>query len=149
MKSTLDDIDNELLGMLLPVLESKLAEAERRRDEAQSEVDYALAKIARVRQKMNAAEMFLELPATTLSGRIKKGESERLISNFLKNRNGSGATVKEVTKATSTTYGTARRILRLFVETGKAVEKSGSFRWNNNLSVPKPTGAGAPAKGDA
>src|SRR5882724_9550127 len=135
MKNSLDDLDEDLLSLLLSTLEGKHEVAVARREEANEEVLEIERKMNRVRDKIGRT-MFAELPALTLSGRVKKGESERLISAFLQNRNGAGAGIHDVAKATSTNYGTARRILQKFVDSGKATKVKGLFRWSkSNLSA--------------
>src|SRR5437016_4570497 len=90
MDTVLDD-DKDLLELVLSALEGKLQEAEGRRDRAQDEANEIQEKMERVRSKINAMEMFSVLPRS-LSGRMKRGQPERLISTFLRNRNGAGAT---------------------------------------------------------
>jgi len=65
----------------------------------------------------------------TPHGRIKKGQSEKLVSDFLKNRNGSGATIKEITAESGTKYGTTRRILNHLKDEDRVQEKSGLWTW--------------------
>lgn len=148
MKNPLDDLDEDLLSLLLSTLERQHQVALTRREEADAEVLDVERKIDRVRDKIGKT-MFPELPALTLSGRVKKGESERLISAFMQSRNGAGASIHDVAKATSTNYGTARRILRKLVESGNATETKGLFRWTENNLSARGESEGATANGKA
>jgi hypothetical protein len=68
-------------------------------------------------------------PRKTPLGRNKRGESMKLITQFLHSQNGSpGATIKEICAATRTAYGTARRILTQLEENGKATNAKGLWK---------------------
>jgi predicted transcriptional regulator len=64
----------------------------------------------------------------TPSGRIKKGQSERIILEFLAKRNGNGATIKEITSETGTVYGTVRRVLEKLKDKSIVNEDGGLWR---------------------
>jgi hypothetical protein len=130
------DVDKELLDLLVPAVEAQLQQAEHSRDLAQDAVDALKAKLERVKAKVAAASSVN--PARAPSGRMKKGESERLIINFMHGRNGTGVTVKDVMEGTGTTYGTARRILREFVAGGKLTEQDNIFKWSKTRTPEMP-----------
>ena len=130
MNVTLDlGEDKDLLDLLVPAVEDQLYQAEQRMSCAEEEVKTLRAKLERVRAKVAALTFSVENPQRAPSGRMKKGESERMIQHFLQNRNGTGATLKEVMVATGTTYGTARRILLSFVSGGQVTEARNRFSW--------------------
>jgi len=72
-------------------------------------------------------------PAKSASGkRAKKGASKVVIEHFLKVRNGTGATIKEITAETGTVYGTTRRILDGFLTNDLVSAESGLWKWKGN-----------------
>jgi len=131
MSASLDNLDSDLLELLISTLESQLVEAETRVNEAQDEVIRIEAKIDRVKAKLEPKRtVSSKIKAVrTLSGRMKKGEAERLISEYLQSRNGTGTTVIAAMKATNTTYGTAYRTLHSLAERGAATEHNKVFHW--------------------
>ena len=60
---------------------------------------------------------------------MKRGEPERLICEFLKMRNGSGATITETSEATSTVYGTTRRIILQLLAKGNVARIGDDWHW--------------------
>ncbi len=121
------DLDKDLLDILVPAVTAQLQQAEHERDLAQETVDTLSAKLEKVKAMVAAASS--GNLARTPHGRMKKGESEKLIHKFMAQRNGTGATVRDVMEGTGTTYGTARRILREFVAQGELTEQDNTFKW--------------------
>jgi hypothetical protein len=68
-------------------------------------------------------------PAKTPHGRMRKGYSQRIIADFLKGRNGAGATVKEITAETGTIYSTVLRVLRNLSKDNKVISRKGQWTW--------------------
>ncbi|MFZ1217907.1 MAG: hypothetical protein WAO00_01375 [Chthoniobacterales bacterium] len=120
---------------------AKFQEARERRDRAEAEMHAIAEMVERIEAKLDALKV-IEPPDLTLSGRVKKGNSERLIKLFLQAKNSSGASMKEVMESAHTKYGTTRRVLKAFIDSGKVVEKDGLFRWSaKDLSATKENGA--------
>jgi hypothetical protein len=62
------------------------------------------------------------LGARTEKGRVPHGQTRILVENFLRSRNGAGATTNETVIATGTKYPTVRRILKELKESNMAFE---------------------------
>jgi hypothetical protein len=79
----------------------------------------------------NGSQLIVEGPASlkTPHGRIRKGQSENLIADFLKKRNGTGATIKEITAETGTVYGTTRRVLQILQNQNRVSVNEGLWKW--------------------
>ena len=71
-------------------------------------------------------------PPKTPEGRIKRGESAKLIGGFLESKNGQGATIKQITDATGTVYGTARRILHDLRKQKLVRARAGVWKWQTD-----------------
>lgn len=67
--------------------------------------------------------------ALTPTGRVPRGQSEALITQFLKQRNGAGALISEIIEGTGTKYGTVHRVLKLLKNQGQASQTVDS-RWH-------------------
>jgi len=135
MASPLDILDAELVKELLDVLAQKLHAAESARDQFQKEVDGILAKIDRLRN-FHPDTFALDPPARTEHGRMKKGEALRLITDFLRKRNGTGASPKAIIESTKTSYGTTQRILKSLADAGQVISVgNGVYRWNKELTI--------------
>lgn len=65
----------------------------------------------------------LETPPKTESGRSKRGETRRLILDYLERMDGKSVGVKEISDATGTKYGSCTRILRDLKEEGLATSR--------------------------
>jgi ATPase subunit of ABC transporter with duplicated ATPase domains len=63
------------------------------------------------------------------SGRAKHGQTEKVVIDFLKERNGSGATVKEMALKTGIKYPTIHRQVNVLRERGQA-RKDRFFHWH-------------------
>lgn len=149
MSAVIDFNDKDLLELLYSTLLAKFDEAQGRRDTAESEMQEIFLKIERVETKLNSLKVIAP-PDLTLSGRVKKGDSERLIKLFLQTKNGAGASMKDVMQAAHTKYGTTRRVLKVFIDSGSVIESNGLFKWSvKSLSEAKVNGEAAPSKGDA
>lgn len=74
----------------------------------------------------------LENLQKTPHGRVKKGQSAKIIMDFLQHRNGRGATLKEISSDTGTNYGTARRVLTLLKTSNLANEDGGLWKWGKS-----------------
>jgi hypothetical protein len=134
MKTINLELTEESARAMLPILEQQHAEM-------QTKLNALLKQIVRIKegldtpsfssliglspQVIDRVEQILKTP----HGRIKKGQSQKLIADFLKNRNGSGATIKEITAEAGTVYGTTRRVLKGFQDKHKATVKDGLWAW--------------------
>ncbi len=69
-------------------------------------------------------------PTKTESGRAKKGESEKLIVEYLKSlKTGQRAAVKEISTATNSAYGSCIRILRKLKSSGLVSVRKRLWGW--------------------
>ncbi len=141
-------IDQDLAELLIPLLESQIEQAckeveiaEMIYDDKRGILSGLENKLERVRLKLQGsiATHATVTPAKSDGGvRLKKGEAARVVADFLKASNGTGATVEELIKATGVPRSSVRRVLEQLSEDG-TVEKRGSrFRWKNDLSGIKP-----------
>lgn len=149
MSAAIDHTDKDLLEFLRDTLHSKFINARSRRDAAEMEMQVTAEMIDRVEAKLDSLKV-IDPPDLTLTGRVKKGNSERLIKLFLQTRNSAGASLKDVMASAHTKYGTTRRVLKAFVDSGKVIETDGLFRWSEkSLSATKENGTTpATANGD-
>jgi hypothetical protein len=113
MKTITVELTAEMAEQLLPIWEQQ-------RDQKEGELAELKSRINHVREALSdttasGGSFTVVQPivpaAKTAKGRTKRGESKKLIKQFLKMRNGVGATIKEITAETGTAYGTVRRIL--------------------------------------
>jgi len=80
---------------------------------------------------LKAGRPSLILPPKTHSGRIKRGESERLIVEFLSNNRAGAVGLGDLSKATGVKYNTAARIIRILADTKKIDSVNGKWIWAN------------------
>ena len=132
MKTITVELTPEMAEQMIPLWEKQ-------RDKKLAEARELDAKIKQVREDLDTTTPSgvpdgiptrVAPPPKTPHGRNKRGASRTLISQFLKMRNGNGATIKEVTADTGTVYGTARRILKDLEKESKASVKDGLWKWN-------------------
>lgn len=124
METRTVEIDLDLLPLMLDSCRTKREEVVARRDEEIAEWD---RKIARLEALANPPA-----PTITANGRVKRGQSEEILTQFLKAQNGKGATIREINRATGTKYGTTLRLLNIFRDKGwvKRVGDSRDSRWS-------------------
>ena len=83
----------------------------------------------------------------TEKGRVPRGQTRKLVENFLRARNVVGATITETAGATGTKYPTVRRIIKELQEIDAVHEgKESHWHWGSrlvDLSGMKDAGAGA------
>lgn len=147
MSAAIDHTDKDLLDFLRTTLHQKFLEARGRRDAAEAEMHETAEMIDRVDAKLDSLKV-IDAPDLTLSGRVKKGDSERLIKLFLQTRNSAGASMKDVMESAHTKYGTTRRVLKAFIDSGKVTESGGRFRWSENTLSAQSNGTDANANGE-
>jgi hypothetical protein len=132
MKTIMLRLTPELATSVLPVWE-------RKRDQLAGQLKELNAAIRRVtsavKTSTDSGPVQLDIqgvvaPPKTTHGRVKRGASKKLIAQFLKARNGNGATIKEITADTGTVYGTARRVLKDLQEEKTATVEKGLWKWN-------------------
>ncbi len=133
MKTITVELTAQMAEQLLP-------EWEHQRDQKLAEANGIDAQIKRVRAALQdtkdggrreiTAQAVVPTPKTS-SGRNKRGMSKKVIAQFLKMRNGNGATIKEITAETETVYGTARRVLQQLEKENKAVKENGLWKAAN------------------
>jgi hypothetical protein len=139
MKTINLDVSEDFAREMLPVLEKKQAAL-------QEQVSIVASEILKIKRGLGIAPPppsiiyatasmagggYIQANGTlikTPAGRVKKGQSETLICGFLKERNGSGATIKEITAETGTIYGTARRVLEKLKKLRIVNEDGGLWR---------------------
>jgi hypothetical protein len=80
---------------------------------------------------LKAGRPSLTEPPKTESGRIKRGESERLIVEFLSSNRAGAVSLADLCKATAVKYGTAARIIRQLSESKRIDEVNGKWIWGN------------------
>jgi hypothetical protein len=71
----------------------------------------------------------------TPTGKIKKGQSKQIVLNFLKSKNGAGATIKGISSETGTNYGTVRRVLADLKDEMVINEDGGLWKWGKSEFV--------------
>ena len=132
MKTITVQLTAEMAEQMIPLWE-------RQRDKKLAEAKELESKIKQVREDLESTTPSgtadeptprVAQPPKTPHGRNKRGASRKLIGQFLKTRNGNGASIKEITAETGTVYGTARRILKQFEEEKKATVKEGLWKWS-------------------
>ncbi|MFN2476959.1 MAG: MarR family transcriptional regulator [Chthoniobacterales bacterium] len=139
MRTVTVDLDDDDVKFFTDALRIRRANAVQRRDEADREIEEIDRKIARLNgedqlhlgdepQSSRAANDL----AFTATGRVQRGQSERVVTEFMKSRNGTGASIKEITKATGTKYGTVHRILTGMATLGW-VTRTDDARWQWGL----------------
>jgi len=116
----------ELLGVQIRKIESILKKRNPEHDPEQHAKNGAAA----------SATLPLLAPTKTEAGRAKKGESEKLIIEFLKSISPKKTAVKEVSGATKTAYGSCVRILRKLKAEGKAKVTKRQWAWATTTSSP-------------
>lgn len=105
---------------MLPVLESQ------RRD-LQQKLHATEAKIAAINSALNGQQVIPAVTANkTATGRIKKGESDKLIFNYLGSLSGKSASLREIAKATGVSSSSAYRSLKR-LEGNKITQNRGSL----------------------
>lgn len=123
------EIDRDLLNILHEKVSDELESAQGALESARDEVEQLTAKLQRVEERMLGLTAETTIPPVlSKGGRVKKGVSKKLISDFLKASNGVGATLENIKTATATTISTARRVLLELEERGQAVHGDDS-RW--------------------
>jgi hypothetical protein len=124
------EVTEESAREMLPILE-------RQRNDMQMRLNDLTKQIQRIRQGLGIATfneardvtpLLISEVEKTPHGRIKKGQSKVAVSQFLLKRNGTGATIKEITADTGTSYGTVRRILNELKDGNKATLDSGLWK---------------------
>lgn len=119
------ELDKETIESLISEKEQRLLELDGQMASIQREVD-------RLKSALNGSRSNaqLSLPTKTQSGRVKRGESEKLITQYLTMQKGAGGVAtKEVSESTGVTYGTAHRILNQLLEIGKVKLINGNWIW--------------------
>ena len=120
--------------VVVPALEEKLRIATQRRDREQAEIDQITAQLKEIRKTVDAIPVAEPLapPQKSLTGKIKRGEADRLIKEFLQNRNGSGVSVKAIVETTGIGRSTVDRALERLL-TLEWIDRApdGRWRWKN------------------
>ncbi len=136
----MDTIEIEDLQFILDLaplkreeLQSILDKAEDALGDAKDALENFDRKIGRIKKILaqHVGEAVSDSPvARTPQGRTRRGESERLTRDFLKQRNGDGATVKEISDATGLKYPTVHRQVKLLREAGYAAsDENRKWHW--------------------
>lgn len=129
------EVDADLLPLMLDSCHIKRAESVSRRDQADDEVSEWDRKIAAIEKAMAQAD---GVPKAVMeNGRVKRGQSEEILVKFLSSQNGTGATIREINRATGTKYGTTLRLLNIFQDKGwvNRIGDSRDSRWAWNPKI--------------
>ena len=133
MPALITELDDDLLQCVIDHLRERRALEFEKRETIDAELRKIDAKIDSIRAKMFGS-ISPELPISPVQlgptgRRVKRGLSEKLISNFLQKQNGTGATITEIADAVKTKYPTTRRIIGELA--GKnAVTQTDDSRWH-------------------
>ena len=128
MKTITVELPEELAKRILPMLERE----EQMLHVQVLKIKAGLSGTAPQSGGDNNRELSFAIPAKTASGRAKKGESEKLIVDYLKSAGQHGAAVKEIAGSTKAAYGSCIRILRKLRSQGDVVSKRRLWHWNAN-----------------
>ena len=127
LKLSIDDIPDQYLQIILERMTEDWKVASARRDLMLEDVTKMTAEIDTMetigsigsaddsRSGVNLALEALASLTKTIAGRVKRGERSS-DWRFLRQRNGTGATLNEIKDATKTKHATARRIVHIFKE---------------------------------
>jgi hypothetical protein len=119
-------------------VEYLISEKRNRVEQLDGEMTFLVAEIKRLEAALEgdskdfkAGRPSLTGPPKTGSGRIKRGESERLIVEYLSNNRAGAASLKDLSAATGVKYNTCARIIRVLSEAKKVDEVNGKWIWAN------------------
>jgi DNA invertase Pin-like site-specific DNA recombinase len=126
MKTITVELSEEVLAEILPILERK----EQLLHMQVAKIRAGLAGHAPENGRDNNQMPLRVVPEKTASGRAKKGESEKLIVDYLKSTGGHGAAVKEIAASTKAAYGSCIRILRKLKQQGDVNSRKRLWYWN-------------------
>ena len=141
MKTITLEMSEESAREILNVLQNEHDEHQSKASEHQSKANILKLQIDQIKSEFGFATLSVfksqskhppsVTPLTkTPHGRNRKGASKHLIIEFLKQKNGTGATIKEITTDTGTVYGTARRILKKQLQPqGRVSVSKGLWKW--------------------
>jgi len=140
----LEPVDMPTVSLELEVSEAEalLAQLREYKEMLSREYEEAYERMAKIKEQYSHLEGRIKSISASLSpngvvditvqrsesGRAPRGESERIITTFLKGRNGTGATLQEICEHTKAVYGTVRRIV-LALESQELVEKMEDSHW--------------------
>ena len=134
------EIDRELLGLLHEKVTGEIESIMATIEAYQSTANGLQAKLDRIEERMAS----LTAPVTEKSeivgkgGRVKKGLSDKLITEFLQSANGVGANMQQITSSTGTTTSSARRTIKKLVAENKVeIMDRARWRWKTDLSATK------------
>jgi len=141
MRKITVQLDPEILGTVINVARQEQAQLTAERDILEEKI---VAKSRYLEDLQRIYEMHVPegeirrlpmVPTRTKEGRVKANQSEVLVKDYLKSRNGKGASLAEIAKGTGTTYKTVWRLIKRF-EKSKEVERlpDKSWRWNESGS---------------
>lgn len=130
-----EEIDNELRKHLSELHDRTAEELQQARNVIGSYEDKASqleAKLERIAERMqDAPKPEITPPIFGEGGRVKKGLSKKIITDYLKMSNGVGATIPQIVSDTGTKLSTVRRIIKE-LEQSKKVETRPDSRWRWN-----------------
>ena len=121
---TLDEID-KLLNVLEPEAEAlilRIRKLKEYRDQSKANAKAVLGSATQI--------PLVSAPASSMWGkRVAKGETERLVKEYLQSLNGKPVGVKEISNATHTKYGSCVRILRGLAEKNQVLSNKRLWKW--------------------
>ena len=138
MRKVTVKLDPEILGILINLAREERARLNAERDALDARIAAESRRIADLERVYNKHRVeghimrsLAALPKTK-RGRMKHNHSEILVKDYLRNLNGKGASVTEISKATGTNNKTVYRLIKVFskaTEVERLPDKS--WRWND------------------
>jgi hypothetical protein len=122
----------EMVELALEMCRTKHAHALSHRSDIDSEIADWERKIAKYEAMLPDQALQVQRLAAALhtpSGRVRHGKSEQLITTFLAQQNGSGASIREMSNLTGTKYPTVHRVIKILAERGQ-VRRDEQWRWH-------------------
>jgi hypothetical protein len=126
MKTIHLELSPEMAKQMLPALE-------RQQNLLQDQADKIGEQIKAIQRELRPsnnghAELFspkVTPPSQTKGGRAKKGETEKVVLEYLRQVNGQGTSLSAISKNTGAKYSSVRRILQVFLTKETVTEKDG------------------------
>lgn len=131
------DTDPELLDLALQMCRTNHANALARKDQAEDDIERWQRKIEKYENLVNIAMHKASVSGErTPTGRVPHGRSQQLITNFLQERNGTGASISAIAQATGTKYATVHRLIKTFEKANKVIQsRDKTWHWKSADSL--------------
>jgi predicted transcriptional regulator len=125
------ELDRQTVERLIEEKRDRITQLDGEMTNLISEANRLEAALQADTKDLKAGRPSLAEPPKTGSGRIKRGESERLIVEFLSSNRAGAISLADLCKATGVKYGTAARIIRQLSEQKRIDEVNGKWIWGN------------------